>query len=239
MKITMVGRLSDCLLLAYRTPLDAIAGLLPPGLSPVTHGGYAFWNVVACRVEKMRPAHIPRAFGMSYHHVAYRLYVRAATRGGEITGLYFLRSDADSSLISAGGNLTSDFRFHGSQISLTTDAQTFSTRVTSKDASGDADILATLANEARLAADSCFASIEEANHLLKYQPFGLSVHNKVLHVAEVLRDESCWRESAVTVGPSQFSYLDSLHQHNLRLERATRVDAIDYRWRLGRKELLL
>ena len=40
---------------------------------------------------------LPAAFGISYHHVAYRLYVRARTADGRsLDGIYFVRSDADS-----------------------------------------------------------------------------------------------------------------------------------------------
>ena len=49
----MVGRLSHCVLLSYRTPTDSVRGLLPPGLELRTHNGFAFWNIVVCRVERM------------------------------------------------------------------------------------------------------------------------------------------------------------------------------------------
>jgi hypothetical protein len=52
----------------------------------------------------MRPAGLPAALGIGYWHVAYRLLVRAKLRSGEeITGLYFVRSEADQPLIAAAG----------------------------------------------------------------------------------------------------------------------------------------
>ena len=80
--ISAVGRLSDCLLLSYRTPADAVRQLLPRGLELVTRGPFAFWNVVACRVDGMRLAGLPASCGVSYSHVAYRLHVQARTGNG-------------------------------------------------------------------------------------------------------------------------------------------------------------
>ena len=108
MTITTVGRLEDCVLLSYRTPAEHVRRLVPRGLELMTHGGFAFWNVVACRVVAMRPRRLPAVAGMSFHQVAYRLYVRA----GEESGLYFVRSDVDSKFVATTGNWMTDFRFH-------------------------------------------------------------------------------------------------------------------------------
>jgi hypothetical protein len=89
-----------------------------------------------------------------------------------------------------------------------------------------------------VATDSCFASPEEAASFLKYRPFGLSVAGKRLKLAEVFRNESDWHETPVGVAHSRWNYLESLGQHDIPLERATRVSPIDYRWRLGRTERL-
>src|SRR4051812_42714640 len=111
--VTMVGRLDPCWLFAYRTPAQEARAFLPPALEPVTHGGFAFWNVVVCRVQRMRPWFAPAPLGVSYWHIAYRLYVRFHPAQGEpIEGLYFVRSDCDSWLMALAGNLVTDFRFH-------------------------------------------------------------------------------------------------------------------------------
>src|ERR671932_694489 len=87
--VTMVGRLDPCWLFAYRTLEEEARRVLPPALEPVTYGGFAFWNVVVCRVRRMRPWFAPAALGVSYWHVAYRLYVRFyPAQGAAIEGLY-------------------------------------------------------------------------------------------------------------------------------------------------------
>ncbi|MCI0486663.1 MAG: DUF2071 domain-containing protein [Blastocatellia bacterium] len=242
MKLAMVGHLSRCILLAYRAPVSSVIDLIPDGLELVTRDGWAFWNIVACRIESMRPAGLPGPFGVSYHHVAYRLYVRAETAGGEIVeGLYFVRSDADKFLMSKAGNLLSDFRFHTANISLTVVEDRFTLDVRdSSGGAGDAHFSARSSEDARLSDDSCFASFDEAARFLKYRPLGLScdADRRWLKVAEVFRDESRWDEKPLSVTDARWSFFDHMNQRDVQLELATRVAPIAYRWRLGRRERL-
>jgi uncharacterized protein YqjF (DUF2071 family) len=233
MTFTMAGRLNECILLAYRTPADSVRHLVPAGLSMVTHGEWAFWNIVACRIEKMRPLGLPAGFGKSYHHVAYRIYVSAQTKTeGEVQGLYFVHSDADIPLIATAGNWFTDFKFHRAKISLESTIIGGALTVQSDIAFAHMhwDHKEPDAQKER----SAFASRNEARQFLKYRPFGLFVKGNRLQLAEVLRDESHWREEEITVGKANWKFLNDLGQKEIALELATRVAPIDYRWRLGR-----
>ncbi len=226
MKLTMVGRLAECILVAYSTPADSVRHLLPPPLELVLRDGRAFWNIVACRVESMRPRGAPAMCGVTYHHVAYRLYVTAAAaEGGAIDGLYFVRSDVDRSPLTHLGNLVSDFRFHTSDISFQASRDEVNLLLTSANGAG-----------ARLRARRAVHHQDPCS-LLKYRPVALSCdrRNRSLKLAEVSRDESAWREAALDVIDAKWSFLDHLNQTDLCLESATRVAPIDYVWRLGRR----
>lgn len=240
MTITMTGRLSECLLLAYRTPANNVRHLLPKGLELVTRGDFAFWNLVVCRVERMRPTGFPGWCGVSYVHVAYRLYVRAPLANGEILdGLYFVRSDADDALLSWAGNLVSDFKFHPAKIHLESSAQNCGLRVTS---GGGGDALLKISFDANqvLSKDSCFPTYAEASHFLKYRPIGLSsdASGKQLKLAEVFRNEKDWRETPIGMIEAKWGFLERLGQNEIQLELGTRVAPIHYRWRLGRRAQL-
>ena len=246
--IAMKGRLGECLLMSYRTPPRTVRRLVPGCMDLVTRDGWAFWNVVACAVESMRPVGAPACVGVSYRHVAYRLHVRARTAAGEtLDGLYFVRSDADSALVGRFGNLLTDFRFHPAHVELSRGAA---------ESGGDLLTLSILGEEkadalvrveapagdrpvapAPLADASVFRTAAERDAFLKYRPLGLSVDldGRYLHLAEVLRDESAWRERPVRVLEAHWKFFDALGQRDLHLERATRVDPMDYRWRLGRR----
>src|SRR5262249_31261377 len=160
MIITMVGRLSECVLLAYRTPAESVRRLVARGLELVVREDWAFWNIVACRIDGMRPAGLPEILGMSYHHIAYRLYVRARTADGRIIdGIQFIRSDADNNLLAQFGNMTTDFKFNRAGVSLKTtkDAVTLDVRDTT-DAAGDARLILDMHKQAELDPESCFDS---------------------------------------------------------------------------------
>ncbi|MEX2216469.1 MAG: DUF2071 domain-containing protein [Phycisphaeraceae bacterium] len=240
MKFNMVGSLSRCLLLAYRTPAESVRSLLPVGLELMTRGPWAFWNVVVCRVEKMRPTGLPRCCGLSYHHVAYRLYITAKTAAGkDMQGLYFLRSDVDSGTVCRGGNLATDFHFNRASIDITSHDGVEAIGITgTRGGKGDAMLRVRSVSDYPPVEDTCFADISEARTVLKYRPLGLSVlkDTRWLRVAEVFREESQWREAPVAVEAARWTYFEDLHQNDLALELATQVAPIDYRWRLGRRE---
>jgi hypothetical protein len=225
----MIGRLSECLLLAYRVRPDAVRQLLPAGLELVTYGGHAFWNVVACRVEKMRPAGLPALCGLSYNHLAYRLYVRAAGVQDQTDGLFFVRSDAGSRLISAAGNVMTDFRFHASEITLRADDARITWTIR-----GDvpAQIEVEEAGAVESPPGSPFDSPDNAGRFLKYRPVALSVSRRGrLKLTTVHRHEPDWRERRVRVLSDGLPFLDGFGPHHLEL--ATRVDPLDYRWVVG------
>jgi hypothetical protein len=224
--------------------------LLPRELDLVTRDRWAFWNVLACRVEDLRPAGVPAYLGVSYNHVAYRLHVRARTAEGEmLRGLYFVRSDAGSGLVGRFGNLLTDFRFHPAEVELShapdADAGDVLTIAVQGrgETDGNADALVRIATSTDRAAASAppagspFASASEADEFLKYCPLGLSVDldRRYLQLAEVIRDESAWREQPVRVIEAHWRFFEELDQDDLHLERATRVDPVDYRWRLGHR----
>jgi len=227
--------------MSYRTPADTVRHLVPRQMELLTRGTWAFWNVVACTVEGMRPAGAPRCLGVDYHHVAYRLHVRARTADGQtLSGLYFVRSDADSGLVGRFGNALTDFHFNPAGVELSRESGVVTLAVQGRhDESADALVRVSTEELAAptLAEGSPFASAEEADRFLEYCPLGLSVDldGRYLHLAEVRRDASAWRERPVRVIEAHWKFFRHLGQDDVHFERATRVDPIDYRWRLGRR----
>jgi hypothetical protein len=236
--IELRGVLEPCLLLTYRVAADAVRGLLPDGLALSTFRGWAFWNVVLCRVLAMRPRGVPRCLGVDYSHVAYRLHVRAEAAGGrELDGLYFVRSDADRAWLARAGNVMTDLRFEASRIDWAGDNQTMTVRVSnSPSGCGDADVTVRLGTNISLPGDSCFDSPRSAAAFLKYRPLGLATDStgRRLRLTEVLRNDRDWHERPVAVERSRFAFFDRLKMPAMHLERAVTVAAIPYRWRLGR-----
>lgn len=247
--LTMTGRLTDCVLLSYRTPAETVAGLIPEGLELVTRGPWAFWNIVACRAEGMRPAFpgavdAPAALGVTYHHVAYRLLVQAMTDRADVRkGLYFVRSDADARVLGTVGNWTTDFKFHASDITLSAEENSYALEVKSSDGRADAKLRLS-GNPPRLATGSCFPTLQDAQEFLKYQPYALAAAGRggqrKLRIAEVQRDESAWAETPVSLCKAEFTLFEEFGQSSqVQFELATRVAPMDYTWKLGQTEGLL
>ena len=188
MNMTMVGRLTDCILLTYRSPAKSVEHLIPDGLALVTHAGQSFWNIVACHVIRMRPSGTPSALGLTYTHVAYRLYVHTTGTAQRMTGLYFVRSDVDNRLVGAAGNWLTDFRFNTSRIDYTVE-DGIALSVTASDGNANASLLAAPMDRFSLSRDSCFDTIQQAMATLKYQPTALSVGKHSFRCSDVSRKE--------------------------------------------------
>jgi hypothetical protein len=232
MTLTMTGRLAECVLLVYRMPKDAVQHLVPAGLELVRRGEWAFWNIVVCRVEAMRLAGLPRGCGVSYLHVAYRLYVQEHGAGPErLEGLFFVRSDVNHRWLAAMGNLVSDFRFHHSRIALTSGTNEVELCVRSSGA--EAAMLAGPGGAGEWTGSPGFVSRDEAARFLKYRPLGLACDTHGLKLAEVFRDEREWCETPLRVQRARWQFLEKFGEHALEL--ATRIAPIEYRWRLGRR----
>jgi hypothetical protein len=239
MKLEMVGRLIECFLISYAVDRARAAALLPTGLAPITCRDAAFVNIVACRIDHMRPRFAPYAAGVTYWHVAYRIQARAVVAGGgSIEGLYFLRSDVDRPLLGAVGNLLTDFRFHRARVRFCSQRERWTLHVDSADGAASAVLCARAAGQDGLPPDSPFGSVEERERVLTYTAVGLSVprSGRGLRVAEVLRDEAAWQEQPVVVEAASWDYLSRLRVGPMRLVRATRAAPIEYTWRLGRVE---
>jgi hypothetical protein len=238
----MAGRLDPCFLISLAVDPGALGPLLPAGLDLLTHRGTAFWNIVVCRVRRLRLLGAPGLFGLTYWHVAHRLHVAATARSARRwQGLFFLRSDIDRAILTAPGNWLTDFRFHGVGMRIDERPGWFRLEMGRNDnslASGSIEI----DRNGGAPADSPlpFDSLEEREKILRYTPSGLAVDPaaRVLRIAEVDRDERRWRESPVALVHCEFSYLQDHLHGQARVVRATEVAPIDYVWTLGTRVTL-
>lgn len=251
-KLVLQGRLADTVLLTYRTPAASVEALLPEGLELVRRGPWAFWSVVCCRVEQLRPSGVPAALGVGFHQVAYRLRVQAMTASAEvIDGLYFTHSDVDTplpALFDALGNRLTDLRLHRAAIRM--QGGDDAVQVAIDPATSEAgyrfrlDVAHTPAS--RLPG-SCFPTVEDARSFGRYPPRALSVHpvkggpaNHELHVMRVGRPDSSWCETPVAVREAALGYFEAIGQgEKAALEWAARLRPMSYQWSLGERHTLL
>jgi len=241
-RLRMAGSLDPCFLISLAVDPGAVEPLLPAGLELITLHGSAFWNIVVCRVRRLRPLGAPDLFGLTYWHIAHRLHVCAKTRSGQRwEGLFFLRSDVDRRFLAIPGNRLTDFRFHRVAMRREERPGWFRLQIGEKDdgpASGRIEI--NRDGKTHEAAPLPFDSVEERERILRYAPMGLAVDpsGSILRISKVDRDERRWRESPVKVMRCDLRYLEDRLQGERRLVRATEVQPIDYVWTLGQRERL-
>lgn len=224
------GRIAQCWLFVYRTPLAAVRELLPPTLEPATHGGFAFWNIVVSRLDGMRPPPLPEWIGLGYWHVAYRLHARATgSDGTPIEGLFFVRSDCDRRIVARVGNALTDFNFHVARIRVEEREGTVRGTITSLDAAAHFRIDQRLSPG--LTAGSPFASIDEAARALAYKPRALAPCGPdALKVVRVVRDDAAWRWKLAAVAEADWQFLTG---REATLELCYEVEPIEYLWERG------
>jgi hypothetical protein len=85
-------------------------------------------------------------------------------------------------------------------------------------------------------AGSVFGSEAEAAAFLKYEPQGMAPtrDGRGVRLAEVMRDEGAWVERPARVAGMEMGFLRPWARWGVGVERATVVEPIEYRWRLGR-----
>jgi hypothetical protein len=227
---TVQGKIEHCWLFTWRTPIAAAATFLPAPLELVTHGDFAFWNVVICRINGMRPKGFPRFCGFNYWHIAYRLHAKVRLADNRtIEGLYFVRSDCDRRLMSLVGNCLTDFRFHPAAVRVANTVGIVQAEIDTESAS--ARVHLDLEKPGKLSPGSPFASVDEAAAFLKYKPFALApTASGAVNVLAVHRAESAWRHRIVHVGHSEWEFFRG---KDATPEICFAVDPIEYEWRRG------
>jgi hypothetical protein len=225
------GRIAQCWLFVYRTPVETAAELLPRQIEAVTKNGFAFWNIVVCRLEGMRPAPLPVVVGLGYWHVAYRLHVRATRESGEpIEGLYFARSDCDRRVVAVAGNWFTDFNFHVARIRVGAHTSGVTGKVTSPDAAASFEIDRRAIPQ--LTPGSPFASLGEAASALEYKPAALSaVGSAEVNMVKVRRDAAAWHWKPVAVKEARWQFLE---KYDASFELCYEVGPVDYLWEARR-----
>jgi Uncharacterized conserved protein (COG2071) len=228
---TMRGRIERCWLFVHREPSESVRPLLPRGLSPIEYSGFAFWNIVVCRLRSMRPAPFPAWMGIRYWHVAYRLLVRVRLESGvDVNGLFFVRSEADHPAVVRFGNLLTDFRFHDATIDVAEESNSVTGVVETGDAHARFEIDRVTAPS--ISHDSPFASVEEAERFLKYPPCAIAPVDgtEMAVLLRVRRNEACWRSRVAHLRRADWPILRG---RNASPEICSEVEPIDYEWRRG------
>lgn len=223
-----------CVLVNFSSDPATLARALPPPLVPALYADRAWVSIVIATMEKMRPAFVPRALGISYNQVVYRAIVDCEGN----RGVHFLRSDADSRVMTWLGNLMSFFRFHRSRVEIGSEDASLRVEVRSTEAKADISATFDLASASdRLPSTSAFGDLAEAKRWLVELFTAYHPRPARRPIDVVCIDRSDWR---LTVLPNAGVYRfmdagDPFTPGSARLDSVFVVEDLKYRWhRLSR-----
>ena len=229
--IPMRTTFRDCFLVNFSMAPETLAAVLPAPLQPDVYAGQAFLSVVIADMERMRPAFLPRALGITYQQVVYRAVVRC---GGQ-RGVHFLRSDADNQLMVVMGNLLSFFRFHQARIVRTKGTGIHHFELVAE-AGDHADIHATFDvghGDRSVPWSSVFPDMDEAQRFLVelYTAFRPSADGRRVESVDIERGG--WNIGMVDAPRARFDLMDGSKLFpvgSTRLDSVIYVEDIEYLW---------
>jgi len=223
-----------CFLVNFAVRPDVLASRLPDHVRPDVHDGWSYLSIVIAEMERMRPAFLPRALGITYSQVVYRAVVVC----GRERGAYFVRSDADNALIVLAGNALTFFRFHRADATWSFSAGTtrFSLRPRGAEAAGiDAEY--DLANaKDQMPATSRFATLDRAQCFLTelYVAFGTKRRDGSVDAVRIQRND--WRSMVVRDQVGSYEAMKSgvlFGPGEAELDSIFYVERLNYHWHRG------
>ena len=225
----------DCLTLTYALPAATLQRLLPPGLELDTAVGHGFVAVALVRTERLRPSGVPAALGQDFFLAGYRIFTRFHTpQGRRLRGLRILRSDADSGLMVAGGNLLTHYNYSRCDADVDATRDRLHVLVSSADGGGDLEVTADL-TDGSLPPGSPFASIREARRFAGPLPYTFDYESETHSIVAIEGRRTNWRPAPVAARVARIAFFDrpEFAACTPVLAAAFHVSGIDYRWRRG------
>lgn len=245
--LPMRTRFGHSLVLTYAMPPDALAPLLPPGLSLDTYRApdgteHAFVAVGVVSTLDLRPAGLPAMCGRDYVLTGYRVFTRFPTPGGRtMRGLRILRSDTDRRLMMLGGNLLTRYHYRLAWIRLEADQGRLQVRVDSRDGRADLAFTADLTSRpAALPSGSPFATGADARRFAGPLPYTFDYEARTGSMIVVKAYRTQWRPEPVAVDVSRLTFFRHGPLAHTRpvLANAFHVAELEYGWHRGSRRAL-
>ncbi|WP_345626908.1 DUF2071 domain-containing protein [Rugosimonospora acidiphila] len=243
----MRTRFGHSLVLTYALPPDALAPLLPPGLSLDTYRApdgseHAFVAVGVVSALDLRPAGLPALCGRDYVLTGYRVFTRFPTPGGRtMRGLKILRSDTDQRGMALAGNLLTHYHYRLARTRLEIDGGRLRVRVDSRDHRADLAVTADLTSRpAALPAGSPFASAAHARRFAGPLPYTFDYEARTGSMIVVKAHRTRWRPEPVAVEVSTLTFFrhGPLAATRPVLANAFHVADLEYGWHRGSRRAL-
>jgi hypothetical protein len=236
----VVAHFRDVLVLTYAFPAELLRPLLPIGLDLDTFDDagdeVGFVAIALVRVERMRPAFVPRWLGQGFVLVGFRVFARFRDAAGKTRrGLRILESRTDRRLMAGMGNLLTHYNYKRADISWRRQDGTLDVRLAEPGGGVTLDVTAHLEGEVPLPGSSPFVDWQQARRYAGPLPWTFD-YDAARHAIVMIKGErEGWtpRSVAAEVHTNRFFERAPFAGHSPTLASIFHLENIDYCWRRG------
>ena len=211
------------LVLTYAVDPAVLRPLLAPGLTVDTWHGFGFIAIALVQTESLRPSFLPAMLGRDFFLSGYRVFARYR----RLRGLRILRSETDSRLMVAAGNLLTRYNYRHTRVRVEEAGE-----ILRVDVGTELSVEADLASRpAPLPVSSPFRDIREARRFAGPLPFTFDYEPETHSLVLIEAARERWEPEPVSVTVRRNKFIESFPEPVLA--NAFYVGRVPYRWKRG------
>lgn len=219
----VVAYFRHCLVLTYAVQHKVLEPLLPPGLLVDRYGDLGFVAIALVQTEGLRPAFLPRAFGLDFCLSGYRIFTRVAGRNS-LRGLRIIRSGTNRALMARAGNVFTHYNY----VRNTVDVQQQGRELRWIEPA--LDVTADISTPAPLPHGSPFASEKDARRFAGPLPFTFDYERETHSLIRIRGIRPRWDPQLVAVHVAKNTFMEDIPA---QLASAFYIHDVPYRWERG------
>jgi hypothetical protein len=199
MRIPVIkGTIKRRLLVNFRADPAVVQRILPQSFRPKLHRGFSLVGICLIRLERIRPAGLPGALGLSSENAAHRIAVEWTDPAGiQREGVFIPRRDTGSFLNRVAGGRVFPGEHHPARFTVLDTGRHVDFSMQSHD--GTVNVRVVGDNADSLPASSCFNSLVEASAFFEGGSLGYSVTRDGERLDGLLLRTLDWRIRALSV----------------------------------------
>ena len=233
MRIPVIkGTIKRRLLVNFRADPATVQRSLPEPFRPKLHQGFSIVGICLIRLEQIRPAGLPSAFGMSSENAAHRIAVEWNDANGILReGVFIPRRDTGSLLNHLGGGRI--FPGEHSLADFTVADADGRIDFSMKSRDGLVSVKVVGSDAETLSAKSCFASLRDASAYFEGGSLGYSVTRDGGRLDGLTLHTLDWRIHALSVSEvfsSYFSDTSRFPEGSIEFDHALIMRDVQHEW---------
>ncbi|MGV6945520.1 DUF2071 domain-containing protein [Sphingobacterium kyonggiense] len=223
------------LVLTFAFPKAELENLIPkPLVLDCYEDKWAFVAVAMVQTKDLRLKGFPKWTGRDFFLIGYRIFVQYKTAAGKrLRGLYILKSETDSTLMTKMGNLMTHYGYEKIDISFQENEESILVQSKASDIKVDINHIQM---DLSLPTGSPFPDWKTARRFAGPLPFTFYVDAQAGTISIVEGIRNNWIPQPVEVKTWEFGFLKQRNLDHGQLANAFIIRDIPYSWKKGRRE---